>query len=394
MKILFELLTPQSFIGGGAEYVRKVFYTLLDHISNNNIDVNVVALIDSSIGKYAYQDLTSESLSKKGVEVADLNGRNINNIIEQLQIDRFFFGCAQYLGRYKDVADINIPGTIVIHDLCSEEYSSSQVTEIPNLPYSWYGYNRMRAGLFKRKLLGQWRDSLVDMQTIMTLAERNKNVQLVTVSEYSKSSLAFNFSYPVEKIHVLYSCERISPKPNGFDDKVLEDIVSSGKTYYLMLSANRDMKNPKNAFAAFNRFVEYGHKDTYLVTTGCKQKQFENHVPLNYLSDNDLVQVMSNCYALLFPSFFEGFGYPPVEAMGYGKPVLSSNVTSMPDILGDAPIYFSPLYPTDIFRALNVLTDENYHVYSNRSKEQSKIISTRQKQDLSTLIQLIIKKFN
>lgn len=113
---------------------------------------------------------------------------------------------------------------------------------------------------------------------------------------------------------------------------------------------------------------------------------------LDFLSDSDLSAAMEHCYALVYPSYFEGFGYPPLEAMKYGRPVLCSNTTSMPEILGDAPIYFSPLYESAIFKAFCDLSEDNYAYYSNKSKERYDLVSKRQNEDLQKLVQLILSK--
>ena len=116
---------------------------------------------------------------------------------------------------------------------------------------------------------------------------------------------------------------------------------------------------------------------------------FDHHIDIDFLCDSDLEIVYKSCYALIYPSFFEGFGYPPVECMHYGKPILSSNVSSMPDVLGDAPIYFCPFYESSIYNALLTLTEENYQSISIKSQKQYNIIKKRQSSDLKILINLI-----
>lgn len=88
----------------------------------------------------------------------------------------------------------------------------------------------------------------------------------------------------------------------------------------------------------------------------------------------------------------EGFGYPPVEAMKFGRPVLSSNVCSMPEILGDAPIYFSPFYETDIYRTLRIISDKNVsEELSLKSSKRFEMVQQRQNDDLEKLLNLILQ---
>ena len=384
MNILFDLYTPQCQIGGSGEYIRKVFYTLLDFIEKKRLDITVYAFIDSSYGYFAYQDLTPESLSHRGVKIADVNGLTLKQLICDYSIDKIFIGCAQYWGSRFDIENITIPTVCIIHDLCEEEYEYNYLRDYI------YLRNFKKFVRWKFRVYLKGKKNLLKIPAIIKQAQKNDEFKIICVSEYTRNSMAYYFTYPLSKIEVLYSPEREYIIKEGIENGVLRRVVSTGIKYYLMLSANRPFKNPDKLFNAFKRFVECGHDDVYLITTGCKEQKFKNHIPLCYLSDNDLVHLMKHCYALLFPSFLEGFGYPPVEAMSYAKPVLSSNVTSMPEILGDAPIYFSPLYESDIFRALNVLNEFNYEDYSNKSQNRYNKISIRQKQDLDKLIQIIV----
>lgn len=130
----------------------------------------------------------------------------------------------------------------------------------------------------------------------------------------------------------------------------------------------------------------------FLVTIGANEKKFPMHIPLPYLAETDLVNAYKNCYALIFPSFFEGFGYPPIEAMKYGKPILASNTTSIPEVCGDAPLYFSPIYESDIYRCFIQLSDKNYKFYSQKSLKRYQEVTKRQEEDLLKLLELIVKK--
>ena len=173
------------------------------------------------------------------------------------------------------------------------------------------------------------------------------------------------------------------------ENERLRSLITEGKKYYLLVSADRVAKNAKKALAAFQKYVKI-FPNSYIVTIGYKRELYENHIDLPILSDCDLLQAYVNCYALVYPSYFEGFGYPPVEAMKCGKPVLSSNVCSMPEVLGDAPIYFSPIYESAIFGAFCQLTDDNYQYYSEKSKMQYLKVCEKQEQDLEELVNIIL----
>jgi len=77
-----------------------------------------------------------------------------------------------------------------------------------------------------------------------------------------------------------------------------------------------------------------------------------------YLLDDELVALLESCQALIFPSLFEGSGTPVLEAMAFGKPVLCSNVTSLPEVAGDAALYFHPERPMEIVRTIERIETE------------------------------------
>jgi glycosyltransferase involved in cell wall biosynthesis len=73
----------------------------------------------------------------------------------------------------------------------------------------------------------------------------------------------------------------------------------------------------------------------------------ENVHLLGFISDEDACALIKNCRAFLFPSLYEGFGLPPLEALALGAQVISSNTTSLPEVLGDAVHYVDP-YDFDV----------------------------------------------
>lgn len=89
-------------------------------------------------------------------------------------------------------------------------------------------------------------------------------------------------------------------------------------------------------------------------------KYREDVVMLGYLSDKELQEITASAYALVYPSFFEGFGLPVLEAMQSGVPVICSNTSSMPEIAADAALYASPIEPDNIAKQmLNLYKNES-----------------------------------
>lgn len=383
MNILFDLFTTQIQVGGSAEYVRRVFYSVLEYTKQHRNGIKILGFVDSSLGKWSYSDLTPESLASKNIQVLDYAQTNLKEIISQYKINKIFIGCGQFWGNRFDVENITCPCVCVLHDLQDEEFHVNKIQEYLSLNNLW----RFTKLILNRRIRGN--RSIKRLPPLFELAKINSRLQFVSVSNYSRNSIVYNFSYPKNKIAVLYSPERLTESKTSIENWVVKNLVEKNVRYFLMLSANRPAKNADKVFSAFERFQELTGEDVYIVTTGYKQQRYKHHIPMPYLSDSDLEHVVCNSYALIFPSFFEGFGYPAVEAMKYGKPVLSSNVTSMPEILGDAPIYFSPLYETDIFSAFCKFNEDNYESRSLKSSNQYAMIHQKQENDLSTLVELL-----
>lgn len=386
MNILFDLITPQGFIGGAGEYVRKVFYTLLETVKID-VTVNLFVAIDTTKGKFAYKDLSPESLSALPVKIVDLGKQSLSSCVEEYKIDTVFIGMAQAWGGRYDVQNLRCRVICVVHDICDEENTNTKLELYLRLYQPWTFIKKVVRLFLKLDQAHANR-----MLPITSLFKTNRQVEIVTVSQYSKTSIEYFLGYDSNRIHVLYSPERVGIAGETIENDTLSSIIKGDKKYYLMLAANRPEKNPEKVLAAFQKYSEQVDNDSYIITTGKIEKHFENHIVLPYLSDSDLMNAYKHCYAFIFPSFFEGFGYPPMEAMKFGKPVLASNVTSIPEILGDAALLFSPYYESDIYKCLVSLDDSNYNSLCNESKMRYEQISKRQNKDLNNLIELILRK--
>ena len=406
MNLLIDFLTARLRHGSG-EWHRRVVLTLLERISQQQLPVNLYALYDSALG-IAYEELCPEQLTiQYNISFLDIQKQSIEEYIQQYHIDRFFVACAQRLGETPGFTDVTCPVICVIHDLAFEEQFYNHLNEYIPLPapvertgVQLTRYWRVRQSFLQfLREFKYWitrlpyrtdEENLLFMRNVVKVLQSHTDSIYVTVSYHTKVSMMYNFGIPDDKIKVFYSPERIEVPSQPIQNAALKKLIDEGKRFFLLLSADRPHKNGRKAIAAFHRYVRL-HPNVCLVTSSYGASAHDNHIDLDFLSDSDLDHAFRHCYALIYPSYFEGFGYPPLEAMKYGKPVLSSNTTSLPEVLGDAAIYFSPLYETAIFEALLKLTDDNYYTYCEMSRNRYQQMKAKQESDLQELLSLILK---
>lgn len=407
MKLLFDFLSLYQK-NGAAEYVRRVFYALIESLeADRREDVSVTCLYDS-MHLPAYSELRPNVFKHQSVAFIDI--RVGIDAINAKGFDLFFFGCAQNGGWCPQIAEISCKSISVFHDCVWEEFYQNNISLWLTLDDDLFHYRsttplgkkaywdikgptmRFCRWLLHARQHGVLEQGYDMVQPTLKLFRKRSDNEIVTVSNYSKASIMYNFHIHEERIHVLYSPERlfIEGEATGvIVNERLREVVSSKTKYYLVVSANRANKNARKVLAAFRQFAVL-QPSKYVLTIGYGKELYQNHIDLPFLCDKDLETAYQNCYALLYPSLFEGFGYPPLEAMKYGKPVLASNVCSMPEVLADAPIYFSPFYESAIFNGLLKLTDENYNEYSKRSLNRYIEVHKKQENDLKELVKRML----
>jgi glycosyltransferase involved in cell wall biosynthesis len=233
---------------------------------------------------------------------------------------------------------------VTIHDLTLFQYSE-------------------RAGLTKK---------LAYNFVINKAAQNSKKI--FTVSEFAKKELIKKFNLPVNKVAVTY---------NGIDatfkkitnPTTLQKTEKYGllKPYYLYVGQWRSHKNLLALVEAFSRLVKKGLRGKVeLVFAGKIDKRYPQLEALvkklnlasdvrftGFVEDKDLPTIYNNALAFVFPSFSEGFGLPALEAQACGTPVISSDSTSLPEVLGDGAVYFDPDNINELEkRMIEVLQDE------------------------------------
>ncbi len=199
-----------------------------------------------------------------------------------------------------------------------------------------------------------------------------KSSRIATVSEYSKNDIIKNFGIKNSKIDVVYNGANTIFKPISEKEKIeFKTKYSSGKDYFLFVGALNPRKNISNLLKAFDLFKTDTDSDIKLIIVGKKMFKTKTlkHSYNNMKHKTDVIfagrmlpEQLQKAYgaalALTFVPYFEGFGIPIIEAMNCNTPVITSNVTSMPEIGQDAVLQTNPFFIEDIKNAL-------YKVYSD-----------------------------
>lgn len=219
---------------------------------------------------------------------------------------------------------------VTIHDLILMNFSSERATTLGPLK-------------FKAKYLGY--------RAVINKAAKNAR-KIITPSAFTKSEILAKFNIEPKKIAVIY--EGLTPllsRADEIDDKKVLLRYNITKPYFFYVGNAYPHKNLEGLILVFKKFLE--KHDYQLVLAGKKdyfyhrlaeQVQRENlspHVILtDFVPDKELSALYSKAFAYIFPSLYEGFGLPPLEAMAAGVPVVSSGIPCLKEVLGGAPLYF------------------------------------------------------
>ncbi|MBL1211551.1 glycosyltransferase family 1 protein [Geminocystis sp. GBBB08] len=171
------------------------------------------------------------------------------------------------------------------------------------------------------------------------------------------------------------SATKITPIYLGYNQKnfrVIEGLKDHQKTpYFLYLGRHDPHKNVSKIISAFAQFKHSKNYQLWLCgpfdtryTPLLKQQAQELGIAtkvifLDYVSSDDLPVIINQAQALVFPTLWEGFGFPVLEAIACGTPVITSNVSSLPEVVGEAGILVNPYEIKSISEGMNLMADDN-----------------------------------
>ncbi len=207
---------------------------------------------------------------------------------------------------------------------------------------------------------------------------------IITVSNYSKNDIIDTYNIEPEKITTLYNgVSDIFKEQNDVEKFIIKNKYSSKKEYFLYVGALHPRKNIHRLIEAFGIFKKMKSSDFKLLIVGEKafktseiEEAYNNSnykediVFTGYVSKKDLAKITASAYALVYPSYFEGFGIPVLETLKCGIPACISNKTSLPEVGGDAVLYFDPFNVNDIANSMSLMMED--HIY-NKLKEKTLI---------------------
>jgi glycosyltransferase involved in cell wall biosynthesis len=236
----------------------------------------------------------------------------------------------------------DIPSVAVIHDLNFEKFPM-------DLPWADRIYYQKMFPLFAKK------------------ARR-----IATVSQYSKEDIIQRYEVEESKIDVVHNGASDNFKPLSEVEKIaVRKQFSDNRNYFFFVGSLHPRKNLVNLFKAFDKFKQADQRGIKLLIAGAKMwwtndireayesMQFKDDVIFTgRVSDIDLSRLMASALALTYVSYFEGFGIPILEAFHCGTPVITSTLTSMPEVAGDAALLVDPFSTDSIVSSMHFIADD------------------------------------
>ncbi|MBU2228886.1 glycosyltransferase family 4 protein [Patescibacteria group bacterium] len=252
---------------------------------------------------------------------------------------------------------------VTIHDLIITHFPTRRATKLGPL-------------LYKAKQIGY--------KIVIWLAAK-KAKRIITVSQFSKQEIVKHFKLKDEKVVVTYeACD--PPKQVGGTFTNIAERFKITKPYLLYVGNTYPHKNLERLVYAFRKLRNEEKIDVQLVLVG-KRDYFSERLEIlvneqgmkrdvifpGFVKDEELPLFYRSALLYVFPSSIEGFGLPPLEAMSYDLPVVSSNAPCMPEILGEAAKYFHPDEISDIVQVLKQVIQDKQIQENLREKGREHI---------------------
>lgn len=325
------------------------------------------------ISRYFYELITRIS-TKKNVDVNLFQGLHVNEyaLSEYKQKFDLYWG---YKWEYKKPAAkyMALIFTIPNNILFDKHMSSSDV----NIYHPTYyrndldKYNKSAIVLTVHDMIHElYPDQFIDSRFVIKAKKKSVNTadQIICVSENTKKDLVNMYDVPEDKIKVIYHGNSL-PKSDEYlkhvDLKKIYSIAkpfllyvgdrkSSYKNFSLLLETYATMFSDRFDLVCFGG-GDFNHNELKTI------KSIKNSGKVIHLSGSDhlLASLYKNAFCFIYPSLYEGFGIPLLEAMGLGCPVIASNTSSIPEVVDKAALFFDPNSKDSLINVIELLESNN-----------------------------------
>lgn len=391
MKLLFDLEAAQpigdiKFHGGGV-YTRILFKNLAERFDEKK-DKEIICFYrkDKTLAKEIL-----DIIDRKNIKLLEIgNKKEIEKIVFEMGVDRVYSALPYQLFGL-DLKDIEFIFTI--HGLRFIEFPTDKYEIV-------YSRNLIDLGkyLFKNLFRGYYiKTKKKEIEKVLNISRKFK---IIVPSYYTKYSLLQNFPYLKNRtIHVLYS--PCSDNTSSIKKSNLRKFGITAKNYFLIVGAGRWIKNSYRAIIALDQlFSTFPKIDKRVLVLGNRRANFfkklsnpSRFVFCGNVEREEMELLYKNAYCLIYPTLNEGFGYPPLESIKYGTPVLGSAVSSITEIYKDNILYFNPFSIHSIKnRILQLISDPIlYKEYSQKGLLISSTIRKKQNRDMNKLIDILLE---
>lgn len=192
---------------------------------------------------------------------------------------------------------------------------------------------------------------------------------IATVSAFSKKDITSQYGTAADKINIVYSAAKEIFQPITNEEKqAAKTKYTGGKEYFVYTGAIHPRKNLVNLLKAFSLFKKRQQSSMKLVLTGRLAWKYDSFVKnlktykyrddvvmTGYVNEEEIRKLVGAAYTMVYPSLFEGFGVPVLEAMQSDVPVITSLNSSMQEIANEAALYAEPESPADIAEKMMLL---------------------------------------
>ncbi len=362
MKVLYtsEIFNNQKFGG-----VSRYFVEIID-----NLDADVKYSLPVCVSENEY--LKEKKIVKIIRSLSDMNFYEKRKILRNINKILFLYKCWR-----KDFD--------LVHPTYYDPYFLDHIGEAPFVVTVHDMIHELYPQFFKA--------GDVTMTTAHKKLLCEKAAKIIAISENTKNDIVEIFNIDPSKIEVVY---------HGVSFVVSDNFNTLDlPSKYILFTGNR------TCYKNFDRFAEAFSKldkEYHLVCTGSKFSKEENalidklsikdRIHVMYVSDKELVEIYSRAELFVFPSEYEGFGLPILEAFATNCPIALSNASCFPEIAEDAGVYFDPLDVESIFSAMKQVLENDVikkMLIKNGKKQLAKFSWKRAAEETSAVYKSVIK---